>query len=88
MYSTAFWCLSFYCFFFWLYCLTTVTPFSVLSQNEEKAGNFDLAGSWTSRNKNAVFFRRNSNPLEIFQLQPKRETSSSSLGDRRQCPCL
>ena len=28
------------------------------------------------------FFRRNSNPLQIFQLQPKRETSSSSLGDR------
>ena len=28
------------------------------------------------------FFCRNSNPLQIFQLQPKRETSSSSLGDR------
>ena len=26
MYSTAFWCLSFY-WFFWLYCVTTVTPF-------------------------------------------------------------
>ena len=28
------------------------------------------------------FFRRNSNPLQIFQLWPKRETSSSCLGDR------
>ena len=28
------------------------------------------------------FFRRNSNLLQIFQLQSKRETSSSSLGDQ------
>ena len=28
------------------------------------------------------FFRRNSNPLQTFQLQPKKETSSSSLGDQ------
>ena len=28
------------------------------------------------------FFRWNSNPLQTFQLQPKRETSSSSLGDQ------
>ena len=28
------------------------------------------------------FFRWNTNPLQIFQLQPKRETSCSSLGDR------
>ena len=28
------------------------------------------------------FFRRNSNPLQTFQLQPERETSSSSLGDQ------
>ena len=32
--------------------------------------------------KKCRFFRRNSNPLQIFQLQPKKETSSSSLGDR------
>ena len=32
--------------------------------------------------KKCRFFRRNSNPLQIFQLQPKTETSSSSLGDR------
>ena len=30
-----------------------------------KASRFDLAGSWTSRNKNAVF-RRNSSLLQIF----------------------
>ena len=28
------------------------------------------------------FFRRNSNPLQTFELQPKRETSPFSLGDR------
>ena len=27
-----------------------------LRKNEVKAGHFDLSGSWTSRNKNAVFF--------------------------------
>ena len=32
--------------------------------------------------KKCGVFHRNSNPLQIFQLQPKKETSSSSLGDR------
>ena len=27
MYSTAFWCLIVVYWFFWLYCVTTVTPF-------------------------------------------------------------
>ena len=27
MYSTAFWCLFVVLLFFWLYCVTTVTPF-------------------------------------------------------------
>ena len=27
MYSNAFWCLSVVLLFFWLYCVTTVTPF-------------------------------------------------------------
>ena len=48
-----FWCLLVLFLVFWLYCIITVTPFKRRSQ---KAGHFYLArGSWTSRNKNAVF---------------------------------
>ena len=61
----------------WLYCVTTVTPFI-----EVKAGHFDLSRSWTSCNKNAVFFAEIQIRCKFFQLRPKRETSSSSLGDR------
>ena len=53
-----------------------------LQKDEVKAAwSFDLAGSWTSRNKNAVFaeFRLR---YKCFQFQPKKETSSSSLGDQ------
>ena len=71
-------CLSFYCFFFLLYCVTTVTPFI-----EPK---WRLVTSiWRGPGPVALripFFRRNSNLLQIFHLQPKRETSSCSLGDR------
>ena len=78
MYSTAFWCLFVVLLFFWLYCVTTVTPFIERSEG------------WSHRSVRVLdqlqqecrFFHRNSNPLQIFQLQPKRETSSSSLGDR------
>ena len=83
MYSTAFWCLFVVLLFFWLYCITAVTPFIERSEG----WSLRSVGSWTSRNKNAVFFCRNSNPLQIFQLQPKRETSSSSLGDRLEKRC-
>ena len=65
-------------FFFWLYCVTTVTPFMERSEG------------WSLRSvrvpdqsqQECRFFRRNSNPLQTFQLQPKRETSSSSLEDQ------
>ena len=33
MYSTAFWCLFVVLLFFWLYCVTTVTPFMERSMN-------------------------------------------------------
>ena len=54
MYSSVFWCLlSCYCFFFGggegLYCILTTVP---------TAGHFDLAGSWTSHNKNAIFLAK------------------------------
>ena len=32
MYSTAFWCLIVVYWFFWLYCITTVTPFTERSE--------------------------------------------------------
>ena len=83
IYSTAFWCLFVVLLFFFFSSIAKLLL--LLSQNEVKAGHFNLSGSWTIRKKNAVFFfHRNSNPLQIFQLQPKKETSSSSLGDRRE----
>ena len=60
MYSTAFWCLFVVLLFFWLYCVTAVTPFiersegRVLDQSKQECR----------------FFRRNSNPLQIFRLKP------------------
>ena len=79
MYSTAFWCLIVvYCFFFWLYCVTTVTPFTARSEG----WSLRSVGVLDQSQQECRFFRRNSNPLQIFQLQPKKETSSSSLGDR------
>ena len=77
MYSTAFWYLSFY-WCFWLYCVTTVTPFIERSEG----WSLRSVGVLDQSQQECRFFRRNSNPLQIFQLQPKRETSSSSLGDR------
>ena len=77
MYSTAFWCLIVVYCFFGLYCVTTVTPFI------ERSGGWSLrsVGVLDQSQQECRFFRRNSNPLQIFQLRPKRETSSSSLGD-------
>ena len=81
MYSTAFWCLIVVYWFFWIYCITTVTPFTERSEgwSLQSVGVLDQ-----SKQKCRFFFHRNPNPLQIFQLQPKKETSSSSLGDRRE----
>ena len=79
MYSMEFWCLIVvYCFFLF-YCITTVTPFIERSEgwSLRSVGVLDQ-----SQQECRVFFRRNSNPLQTFQLQPKRETSSSSLEDQ------
>ena len=78
MYSTAFWCLIVVYCFFWLYCITTVTPFIERSEG----WSLRSVGVLDQSQQECRFFRRNSNPLQIFQLRPKRETSSSSLGDR------
>ena len=80
MYSTAFWCLlSFYCFF-WLYCVTAVTPFIERSEGWSSLRSVGVLDH--SQQECHFFFCRNSNPLQIFHLQPKRETSSSSVEDR------
>ena len=78
MYSTAFWCLFVVLLFFWLYCVTTVTPFIERSEGWSLPSGRVLDQS----QQECRFFRQSSNPLKIFQLQPKRETSCSSLGDR------
>ena len=38
-----------------------------------KAGHFDLAGSWTSRNKNAVFFAEIQIRCKFFSSSPRRK---------------
>ena len=78
MYSTASWCLIVVYWFFWLYCVTTVTPFIERSEG----WSLRSVGVMDQSQQEYCFFRRNSNPLQTFQLQPKRETSSFSLGDR------
>ena len=78
MYSTAFWCLFVVLLFFWLYCVTTVTPFIERSEG----WSLRSVGVLDQSQQECRFFHRNSNPLQIFQLWPKRETSSSCLGDR------
>ena len=78
IYSTAFWRLIVVYWFFWLYCVTTVTLFI-----ERREGwSLRSVGVLDQSQQECRFFRRNSNPLQTFQLQPKRETSSSSLGDQ------
>ena len=78
MYSTAFWCLIVVYWVFWLCCVTTVTPFIERSEG----WSLRSVGVLDQSQQECRFFRRNSNPLQIFQLGPKRETSSSSLGDQ------
>ena len=68
--------LSFY-WFFWLHCVTTVTPFVERSEG----WSLRSVGVLDQSQQEWRFFRRNSNPLQTFQLQPKTETSSSSLED-------
>ena len=58
--------------------LVEVTPFIERSEG----WSLRSVGVLDQSQQECRFFRRNSNPLQIFQLRPKRETSSSSLGDR------
>ena len=52
MYSTAFWCLFVILLVFWLFCITTVTPFIRQSQGWPLRSGRVL----TICNKNAIFF--------------------------------
>ena len=75
MYSTAFWCLIVVYWLFWLYCVTTVTPF--IEQSE----------GWSVRSVRVLdqsqpecrFFCRNSNPL---QTSPAQERNLFFLSER------
>ena len=79
MYSTAFWCLIVvYCFFLALLHNHCYWPFIERSEG----WSLRSGGVLDQSQQECRFFHRNSNPLQIFQLQPKRETSSSSLGDQ------
>ena len=60
---------------FRLHCVTTVTHFIRRSQGWSLRSGRD-PGRVAPK---TVLFRGNSNPLQFLQLQPKRETSSSSL---------
>ena len=62
MYSTAFWCLFVVLLFFWLYCVTTVTPFIERSEG----WSLRSVGVLDQSQQECRFFRRISNPLQIF----------------------
>ena len=81
IYSTVFRCLLSVLLFFFLGLLHNHC-YSLHKTYEVKAGHFDLAGSWTSRNKMPLFCRNLQVCCKFFRLQPKRETSFSSLRDR------
>ena len=78
MYSTVFWCLLVLFLVFWLYCITTVTPFKRRSQ-----GWSFLSGCRVldQSQQKCRFLAEIQIHCKVFQLQPKRETSFSSLGD-------
>ena len=71
MYSSAFWCLIVVYWFFWLYCVTTVTPFIERSEG------------WSLRSVRVLdqsqqecrFFRRNSNPTESAPAKQKKKNT-------------
>ena len=58
--------------------VTAVTPFIERSEG----CSLRSVGVLDQSQQECRFFRRNSNPLQTFQLQPERETSSSSLEDQ------
>ena len=65
------WCLLVLFLVFWLYRIITVTPFK---RRRQKAGHFYPArGSWTSRNKNAVFSPKSESTANFFSSRPREK---------------
>ena len=63
MYSTAFWCLIVvYCFFFVLYCVTTVTPF--------------ISGLGSHSSRVCIAVSNSPNPSRVYQAMQTRKTFS------------
>ena len=76
MYSTAFWCLFVVLLIFFTLLRNRCYSFHRTKWSLRSVGVLDQS------QQECRFFRRNSNPLQTFLLQPKRETSSSSLEDQ------
>ena len=66
MYSTVFWCLFLVLLFFWLYCITTFTPFIQLFIRRSQGSLVIRCGRVLDQSQQECCFRRNSNPLQIF----------------------
>ena len=69
--------LSCFCFF-WLYSITTVSPFKRRSQDWSFLSGCRVLDESQQKCR---FFAEIQIHCKVFQLQPKRETSFSSLGD-------
>ena len=67
IYSTAFWFLIVVLLVFWLYCITTFTPFIEWSEG----WSLRSVGVWTSLNKNAVFFAEIQIHCKLFGSSPR-----------------
>ena len=78
MHSAVFWCLLVLFLVFWLYCITTVTPFKRRSEDW-----LFLSGCRVldQSQQKCRFLAEIQIHCKFFQLQHKRETSFSSLGD-------
>ena len=83
MYSIAFWCLFVVLlFFFWLYCVMRNHCYSFHKTKWRLVTSVWQGTVLDQSQQECRFFRRNSNPPQIFQLQPKREPFFFSPGDQ------
>ena len=71
MYSIVLWCLFIASAEFLGFVAWVLNHYDSL----QGSGRSDLAGSWTSFTRNVIFSAENSYPLQLVQLQHKREIS-------------
>ena len=71
MYSTAFWCLFVVLLIFWLYCVTTVTPFIERSEGWSLLSVGVLDQSQQECPLNAVFFAEIQIHCKLFSSGPR-----------------